>query len=434
VLRVRDASPASTMTHPQQNNAEVRFRGRWLLIARAGCLGVAILALVVWGWGVPLRYAQLGTVCTVSPCGDQQPTPSSIPEFRAAGITLGFYATYTGTLEVLFMLVFLGLATVIFWRKSDTRIGLVTALFLVTFGVNQTSADALGSAVPAFAIPVNLLQHLSYILLSLFLYLFPDGRFTPRWTGFVFLAWVPLFLVSSVVWPPEVFVPLLFGFIVVSLSVQVYRYRRVSTPLQRQQTKWVVFGILISNLGSVGIITATNFLRFSQSPGSWGFLAGNTLLYLFSAFIPLSIGIAIIRSRLWDIDVLINKALVYGLLTALLAAIYSGLILGVEGLAEAITGQAAQQPIILVISTLAIAALFQPLRRRIQSLIDRRFYRRKYDATRTLAAFSATLRNDMELSQLSDHLLNVVRETMQPAHVSLWLRKSSQEKQPPTTL
>ncbi len=427
------ASPAFTTAHPQKNNAEVRLRGRWLLIARIGCLGVALLAVVIWAWGVPLRYAQLGTVCTSAPCGDQQPTLASIPAFRADGITLGFYSAYIGTVEVLFTLLFLGLAAVIYWRKSETLIGLVTALFLVTFGVEQTSANALASAVPAFAIPVNLLFPLSYILLGLFLYLFPDGRFTPRWTSFVLLAWIPLFLVSSAVLPMVVFTALLFAFIVVSLFAQVYRYRRVSTPVQRQQTKWVVFGIVIGLIGSIVIIVAANLLSLAQTPGRWGFLVGDTLIYLFSALVPLSIGIAIIRSRLWDIDVLINKALVYGLLTALLGAIYAGLIIGIERLAGAITGQVGQQPVVLVISTLAIAALFQPLRRRIQDLIDRRFYRRKYDAVRTVAAFSATLRNEVELSQLSERLLEVVQETMQPAHVSLWLRKSSQEKEPPAS-
>ncbi len=357
-----------------------------------------------------------------------------MPAFRAAGITLGFYSAYIGTLEVLYMLLFLGIAAVIYWRKSETLIGLITALFLVTFGVEQTSANALASAVPAFAIPVNLLFPLSYILLGLFLYLFPDGRFTPRWTSFVLLAWIPLFLVSSSVLPMGVATALLFAFIVVSLFAQVYRYRRVSTPVQRQQTRWVVFGTVIGLIGTIVIIGAANLLSLAQTPGRSGFLVGDTLVYLFSALVPLSIGIAIIRSRLWDIDVLINKALVYGLLTALLGAIYAGLIIGVERLAGAITGQVGQQPVVLVISTLAIAALFQPLRQRIQDLIDRRFYRRKYDAVRTVAAFSATLRNEVELSQLSERLLEVVQETMQPAHVSLWLRKSSQEKEPPATL
>jgi hypothetical protein len=153
-----------------------------------------------------------------------------------------------------------------------------------------------------------------------------------------------------------------------------------------------------------------------------GIVAGTIIL-----LIPLSIGIAILRYRLWDVDALINKALVYGSLTALLGALYAGLIIGLEALAGAITGgTTAQNPIALVVSTLAIASLFLPVRRRIQNLIDRRFYRKKYDAEKTLAAFSAALRNEVNLEQVSERLLAVVQETMQPAHVSLWLRPVSQ--------
>jgi hypothetical protein len=136
--------------------------------------------------------------------------------------------------------------------------------------------------------------------------------------------------------------------------------------------------------------------------------------------IPLSIGAAILRYRLYDIDVIINRALVYATLTLTLALVYFGSVALLQYLLRSLTGQEAQ--LTIVASTLGIAALFQPLRRRIQSTIDRRFYRRKYDAARTLEAFSARLRHDRDLGQLNAELLSVVRETMQPAHVSLWLR------------
>jgi len=142
--------------------------------------------------------------------------------------------------------------------------------------------------------------------------------------------------------------------------------------------------------------------------------------------IPSSIAIAVLRSRLWDIDIIINKALVYGLLTTLLAAVYAGLIIGLESMAGLFSRQSVQ-PLVLVGSTLIVAALFQPLRSRIQRVIDRRFYRSKYDAAKIVAAFSTTLRNEVDLDQLSEQLLAVVQETMQPAHVSLWLRKPEQD-------
>jgi hypothetical protein len=142
-------------------------------------------------------------------------------------------------------------------------------------------------------------------------------------------------------------------------------------------------------------------------------------------FLAIFLAIAVLRARLWDIDTIINKALVYSLLTGILAVIYLGLIFALQFLLRGIINQ--NNDVAIVVSTLIIAALFHPLRRRIQRIIDRRFYRSKYDAAKIIANFSSTLRDEVDLATLSEHLVSVVRESMQPAHVSLWLRKPEQK-------
>jgi hypothetical protein len=156
------------------------------------------------------------------------------------------------------------------------------------------------------------------------------------------------------------------------------------------------------------------------SPGSLYLPAYVVVQGILILLIPLSFGFAMLRYRLWDIDVLINRTLVYGALTLILTGVYVGLVIGLQALLRGIISQ--DNSVAIVISTLAIANLFQPLRRRIQRLIDRRFYRHKYDATKIVAAFSATLRQEVDLDQLREQLLAVVQETVQPTFVSLWLR------------
>jgi len=208
---------------------------------------------------------------------------------------------------------------------------------------------------------------------------------------------------------------------------QVYRYLRVSSPTQRQQTKWVLFGYTAALGGYLGWISFYAILPLAR-PGSRlvADMIGATVTSGLMLIIPLSFGVAILRYRLYDIDVVINRTLVYGSLTATLVALYFGGIVVLQRLFVLLTGE--QSTLAIVASTLLIAALFSPLRRRIQAFIDRRFYRRKYDTRKTLEAFSAKLRNDSDLDVLSDDLVSVVRETMQPAHVSLWLRPETAQE------
>jgi hypothetical protein len=257
----------------------------------------------------------------------------------------------------------------------------------------------------------------------LFMYVFPDGHFVPcraRWLALVSLmAFAPsiLFPYSSLSlwWHPLLNALVSVGVFGAIALVQIYRYRLVSNFAQRQQTKWVVLGIVAAAVGYC-MFLVLNLLQ----GGILASLLGYTAALLLLSFLMVSIVLAVLRYRLYDIDLIINRTLVYSTLTAMLVALYFAAIVVLQRIFVLLTGQ--QSTLGVVASTLLIAALFNPLRRRIQSFIDRSFYRRKYDVRKTLEAFSIKLRNETDLEALSNDLVEVVSETMQPAHVSLWLR------------
>jgi len=386
---------------------------------------------------LPAYFAQLQTICSGDLCvySYGRLTPGNARALQHLGLSISRYAASVLALAIASVLVFFGVAGLIFWRRSDDWMALLVSLFLVNFGVNFSAQGLLAANMQTgWNVPLTMVTALGWISLNLLCYLFPDGQFVPRWTRMlaVFMVGINLYLDTS----PQAFFRLpswvagaLFaGLAVTGVVAQSYRYLRVSGPVQRQQTKWVVFGLAATAVVILGRYVPLLFFPALSTSSSLYFLI---LVYVSPPgflLIPLTLGIAVLRYRLWDIDILINRTLVYGTLTGLLALLYFGLVVGLQALFKAITGQIGASPLAIVISTLAIAALFQPLRRRLQKMIDRRFYRRKYDAARTLAAFSATLQSEVDLSHLSEHLLAVVEETMQPASVSLWLRPSGQER------
>jgi hypothetical protein len=216
---------------------------------------------------------------------------------------------------------------------------------------------------------------------------------------------------------------------VVGAVASLALHLRTARGRERQQVKWVAWAL---GLGAAGMAVAVIVSSFEPADGVAEGSAA--VLYVVGAIgwfgalailglgVPAAIAVAIVRHQLYDIDVLINRTLVYGALTLMLTLVYFGGVAGMQYIFRALTGQEEQPQLAIVASTLVIAALFNPLRRRIQAFMDRRFYRQKYDAAKTLEAFSAKLRDETDLNALSDDLVGVVRETMQPAHVSLWVR------------
>jgi hypothetical protein len=204
------------------------------------------------------------------------------------------------------------------------------------------------------------------------------------------------------------------GAVVLSVFLRLHR----SVGVERQQIKWFAYAAAASVIAT----TLAYLIPLVVDTPLWFERMGFALNIAFIPAIPIAIGIAILRHRLYDVDLLINRTLVYGSLTAMLAFVYFGGVTATQTIFQAVTGHEEQSQLTIVASTLAIAALFNPLRRRIQAFIDRRFYRSKYDTRKTLEAFNTRLREEMELHILTDDLVGVVKETMQPAHVGFWLR------------
>jgi hypothetical protein len=409
-----------------------RLSGRSLAIAWTVCITLVLLSLVLFVAGLPTLYDDFRTLSVFDDFGIAR------SEVRAnlikASLSTDFYAAFYVTVGTIFALTCFATTTIILLRRPTEPMAFLAATALAVHGATSSGViDAVGMLHPLLGGLSSFLNLLGYATLLLLLYLFPHGRFVPRWTRWVAVISVAysigVSLSSSLPFSPghPLYWPALLGLLLTGVFAQVYRYWRVSSIVERQQMKWVVFGFVMAVTGTSATILIARVIT-SPQPGSLADLVITATLKGLMLLIPLSFAIAILRYRLWDIDRIINRTLVYGALTALLAAGYFAAIMALQGIGSlvfqvpfrAVTGQ--ESALATVAATLAMAALFNPLRRRIQSLIDRSFYRRKYDAAKTLEAFSAKLRDETDLEALSDDLVGVIRETMQPAHVSLWLR------------
>jgi hypothetical protein len=392
------------------------LRGRSLLFARTAWVLVAVLALGIFIASIP---SYVSNVLNPGQAGWMRAVEAPAGVVSAVDI-LGVVASISA------VLLCLTLATVLFLRKSEDWMIMLVSSYLLVYGIvlcgPLQGAEDFYPGWPSLAEFV--VQPLLFTMPTVTLFvLFPDGRFVPRWTRWLLVLSIPVAV--AIFYVPYFYSAALLGVIVAgAMYSQIHRYRYVSTPPQRQQTKWVVFGVLLWVL-LMGILFVPYSIELNLPAGSplpWWTLVGGIGWWLTLTILPLSLSIAVLRYRLYEIDLIINRTLVYGSLTAMLALVYFGGVATTQAIFRTITGHEEQPQLAIVVSTLLIAALFNPLRRRIQSFIDRRFYRSKYDARKTLEAFSVKLRNETDLEALNNDLVGVVRETMQPEHVSLWLR------------
>src|SRR6266487_1495270 len=354
-----------------------RLQGPWLPLLRLTWVLLSLLTFSVFVASLPVYFV-----------GQQTSYPVG-------------YASFLLALGVAIALIWFIVAVLIFWRKSNDWMALLVAFLLVTQGANSTISP-LDTIPSIWQVPAKIEGVLAFVLLFLVFSLFPTGRFVPRWISWcavLFLGWQ---IVGS--WdlladgPILLYFLIWYGFLGVFFISQLYRYHSVSNAVQRQQTKWIVFGVTGTYLIELGITVGYAFFSSPLPNGSLGDLILTPLGNAVPILIPL----------------------------------YFGLVLALQSLMHGLTGQVSQSPLVLVASTLAIAGLFQPLRHRIQAIIDRRFYRHKYDAAKTLATFAATLHDEVDLNQLSERLITVVEETMQPMHISLWLRPHQWEEKQTT--
>ncbi|MFQ5943653.1 MAG: hypothetical protein ACE5JF_08885 [Anaerolineales bacterium] len=371
----------------------------------------------------------------------------------ALNVTLSGYASYLTALFLLVVITHLFIGVIVFWRGPNDWMALTLAFALVSNGAWLTLSlmYPAGEVDPVFTVLVSAVTYVGLVSGISLLYVFPVGRFAPRWTLVMVVSWA--ILMAFAIFVPESplslsSLPILLQLLVlliwtgVGLFAQLYRYLEISTPLQRQQTKWAISGLVLAVVGPFAYFLTFVIVPALSDPAVPNILyqrvgaslfalslvvrvVGITVMGLATLIFPFSFVIAILRYRLWDIDVIINRTLVYGALTGTLILIYLFGVALLQSIFRNLTGQGDQ--LAIVATTLAIAALFNPLRGRIQAAIDRRFYRRRYDAARALATFSSTVQDEVELEDVSQALLRLVIETVQPSQSSLWLRDIGEE-------
>ncbi len=411
------------MVRMDAGRVDTRLGGWWLFLAWLAWAVVTLLTLGLLAYLLPENYRLTQVEWAVT-------------EARPAAEVLTSYDTFVRilvTLEALAAAVALGMGLLVAALRPADRMGLLASGFLLTMSPFMLSGNTDVWRFPVWLdLPTVLLPVYAALFMAglvLFILLFPDGRLVFPW-----MRWLAAPLVVAVVlyvlraplrishqWISEVSWGILMAALLTlwlgGLAAQAYRYRRLASGEARQQIKWVLLG-----LSAPVTMVVTGFIAlFLLDDQAWVQFVGEPLQIVAFALIPVTIGISMLRYHLWDVDVVIRRTLIYAALTGTLLAAYLFSILILQYLFRALTRQ--ESSLAIVISTLGIAALFVPLRRRIQDDIDRRFYRRKYDAQKTLATFALTARDETDLERLTGELARVVQETLQPEQVSVWLNK-----------
>lgn len=399
---------------------------------------IALLSVSLFLVNTVVMYYEMATPCEgalgfVEGCNASAISAAEIAVLASRGIPPSAYALGFAVVGLLNLLLYCTLGGLILWRQANSWLGVTVSLALVTIPFSIWASTRDWAAIAPFLFwPGVIMAILCNVIDLVFLFLMPNGRFSPRWAYIplcIGLLVVTILLLerNGVITMSAAFLSPLY---VVTLAIvflapvfQIYRYKWDSNTVERQQAKWIIFAVALFFSASLvwAIVFGGGVTIPSGVPRLWANLAATLYINLFAhPFLPIAITIAILRYNLWGIDVLIRRTLQYTLLTGLLALVFFGTIILFQATFGSLIG--AESPVVIVFSTLLIAALFTPLRRRVQEVIDRRFFRQKYDAQQILAQFAITARDETGLDALLAALLQSVDETLQPEHVTTWLR------------
>lgn len=382
-----------------------------------------------------LDYQQIQNPCAGADCNWLAISTTEAAVLHGWGLSTQFYALLVLGTTLISILVFWIIAILILWRQSHTLIGWAVSLALIVMPLTAIAdADNIINNYPQLTTPTLILSILGGSIFALFAMLFPNGKFVPRWSIFLFFIFLILevfvfsdanFLAAN---PDSTFsmgvgFPLFLMQITLLVGLQIYRYFWVSSPEEQLQTRWVLFGLILQLIAVPlwGILYGDLVTFPPGLPRLLASVVGWLVVMAFTVALPITILIAIMRYRLWNIDRIIRKTLIYALLTGILLLIFFGSVVILQAIFR-ITFGGEQNQAVIVGSTLLVASLLNPLRRHLQTLIDRRFYRRKYDREQILARFGHRVNAGAEDSAAIEQLITAaLQETIQPAASGVWL-------------
>jgi signal transduction histidine kinase len=409
---------AGGITRSTPAAAPLELRGRSLVVARFVWSAVVVQATILFAVSIPARYTQLS-----------HPPADVRVQLTHAGLSTSFYASYLTAIGCILALVCCAVAALIVWHRPNDRIGLLGSLYLVLFSLtNSPQMHAVATAYPSLALPANLSLLLLVMFLVAFSFVFPDGQVVPHWARIPILVYgataTLMFLLTGASIaqnPPGWLGMMLLGGGITGIAAQIYRYFWVSDSLQRQQTKWVVLGVsgaIVTTLVFAFIGPMLPSIGGSDPDPSYD-LTGTTGIVLTSLFVPLTLGLAILHYRLWDIDVVVNRTLVYGTLTAGLVGLYLLVVNGFGALVQA----RIHLPISLL-ATALVAVLFAPLRGRLQSAVNRLMYGERDDPYRVLIRLGERVGAALTPEAVLPTIAETVAHAMKSPYAAITLRQA----------